>query len=466
MIRPSDPAASGNTRSLPPGPRRPAFWQILRHCHSPLRFLDECRARYGDVFTLRLAGYGTLVMVASPEAINEIFRAEPAMLHSGESNEVLRALLGPNSVFVLDGTAHARQRRILAPPLRPEYTGLFMATARAATIAALRELPQGQPVALLPVMRRISLRVILQLALGLGPGSELEDWERRIHRMLGLARNRYSLILGKLAPHRVLRHARWLPFYKQAHDLDAGVRELICRSRQQPRARSPAHMLAGLLSARDDQGLPLTDDEIRDAVVTLIFAGHDTISVALGWALDQIAPRADVVGRIRDELQSIAGGEPLHADHLGQLAYLDAVVRETLRIRTVLPFVLRLTKAPFLAGGRTYPAGVFLCPCNHLVHQRPDLYPEPERFRPERFLERKYSNHEWFPFGGGNRACLGTAFAMQELKVVLGTIFANVDLARLPGMHSTAIRRGISLTPHDGVSMVVTRRHSRPNGWS
>jgi unspecific monooxygenase len=151
----------------------------------------------------------------------------------------------------------------------------------------------------------------------------------------------------------------------------------------------------------------------------------------------------------------VTGGGPPRADQLNQLVYLDAVIRESLRVRTMLPFAVRLTKKPFSAGGREYPAGVVLCPCNHLVHRSGQLYPEPETFRPERFLARHYAAHEWFPFGGGARMCLGMAFAMYEMKVVLSTMLATIRLTRPPGLRSSAVRRGITLAPHDGALMEV-----------
>jgi cytochrome P450 len=207
---------------------------------------------------------------------------------------------------------------------------------------------------------------------------------------------------------------------------------------------------------------PLSDQEIRDALLTLLIAGHETTSIALAWALEQIIPRADVVDRIREELTRATGGDLPPAEHLGQLEYLEAAIRESLRIRTILPIVVRLTKRPFVAAGREYPAGVVLCPCTHLVHRRPDLYPEPEKFRPERFLERKYAGHEWFPFGGGNRTCLGMAFALYEMKVVLATLFSHADFTRPPGMQSTPIRRGLSLAPDDGVTVIMNKVDKTP----
>jgi cytochrome P450 len=217
-------------------------------------------------------------------------------------------------------------------------------------------------------------------------------------------------------------------------------------------------VLADLLDAFHEDGQPLGDEEIRDAIMTLVLAGHDTTAIALAWALEQIVPRADVVARLGDELRQTTGGAPPSAQHLGRLEYLDAAIRESMRLRTILPFVVRLTKEAFRAGGREYPPGIVLCPCSHLVHRRPDLYPEPEAFRPERFLERKYAGHEWFPFGGGNRTCLGMAFALYEMKVVLGTLFTQVRLARPPGSRSRPVRRGVSLAPDDGVELVVAQR--------
>ena len=204
------------------------------------------------------------------------------------------------------------------------------------------------------------------------------------------------------------------------------------------------------MAAAHKDGKPLSNQEIRDALVTLIFAGHDTTSVALSWTLEQIVQRADVVERITDELRRTTGGGRPRADQLNQLEYLDAAIRESLRVRTIMPFVVRVTKQKFTAGGREYPPGIVLCPCNHLVHRREDLYPDPERFRPDRFLERRYAAHEWFPFGGGGRMCLGMAFARHEMKVVLSTLFSHVRLARPPGSRSVPVRRGLALAPNDG----------------
>jgi cytochrome P450 len=240
------------------------------------------------------------------------------------------------------------------------------------------------------------------------------------------------------------------------HQLNESLYSLI-RGRRESAGPSD-NVLADLLASRHEDGTQFSDEEVRDALLTLVLAGHDTTSIALAWALEQIVPRPDVVQAITDELRRVTGGGPLHAEHLARLEYLDAAIRESMRVRTILSFVVRLTKQPFTAGGREYPAGILLCPCNHLVHRRPDLYPEPDRFRPERFLERKFAGHEWFPFGGGNRTCLGMAFALHEMKVVLATLFAQVSLIRPPGARSAPLRRGLTLAPNDGARMVVKGR--------
>jgi cytochrome P450 len=445
---------------LPPGPSTPAAWQLFRYSHSPLRFFETCARRYGDPFTVRWAGYGTFVMLASPEAVKEVFRGDPSVLHSGEGNEFLKASVGENSVLVLDDEPHARQRRVLQPPFKGERMRSFFDAMHSATLEAVRDWPVGRTQGALEPMQQITLRVMLRAVLGLEPGPELDDFAARVHRVLELGRGRYWLILVKVLPVKLLQRTRWLPFYRRMHELNEALFALIEKRRRVPAGDRGENVLTDLLSAAHEDGTPLSAGEVRDALVTLLFAGHDTTSVALAWALEQIVPRPDVVDRIADELQRTTGGAPPQPNQLNRLDYLDAAIRESLRVRTILPFVVRLTKAPFTAGGREYPADVMLSPCSHLVHRREDLYPEPEKFRPERFLERHYAAHEWFPFGGGGRMCLGMAFALYEMKVVLSTLFATVRLARPTGCRSYPVRRGIVIAPNDDAQVTVVERRS------
>jgi unspecific monooxygenase len=443
---------------VPPGPRAPAAWQLLSYTRSPLALLEAAARRHGEAFTLRLAGYGELVVLSDPAAVRDVFRGDPRVLHSGEGNEFLSTTVGQTSVLVLDEEPHERQRRALAPPLHGEALRSYSDTIVAASRQAMRGWEVGRTLPMLEPMRDITLQVILQAVLGLQERGAIADLAARVQGVLELGRGRYGLILVKVLPVSLLLRAPALPFSRRTRALDAALFALIDARRRQPASERGASVLSGLLDARHANGRPLGDQEIRDALVTLIFAGHDTTSVALAWVLEQIVPRADVVDGITEELRRVTGGEPPRADQLGQLERLDAAIRESLRIRTVLPIVVRLTKQPFTAGGRQYPPGVLLCPCNHLVHRREDLYPEPDVFRPERFLARRFAAHEWFPFGGGNRACLGAAFALHEMKLILATVLGAAQLVRPRGRRSSPLRRGLLLAPHDGTLLTVAGR--------
>ena len=441
--------------ALPPGPRLPAALQIVAYSRTPLELLEANARRHGDTFTIRLAGYGRLIMLSDPSAVRDVFRGDPRVLHSGEGNEFLSASVGDNSVLVLDDEPHERQRRVLTPPLSGEAMRAHSDTIVEVTREVLRGWEPGRTLPMLEPMRAITLRVILRAVLGLREPAALANLAGRVERALDLGRGQYGLILVKLLPVNLLLRTPGLPFRRHTRALDEALYALLEARRALPPAERGPSVLTDLLAAHHADGRPLSPIEIRDALVTSIFAGHDTTSVALAWALEQIVPREDVVARIREELQRVAGGGPLRAEHVGQLEYLDAAIRESLRVRTIISFVVRKTKQPFTAGGREYPPDGLLCPCNHLVHRREDLYPEPHVFRPERFLERRFGPNEWFPFGGGNRACLGMAVALNEMKLVLGTVLGGARLARPAGAVSRPLRRGILLTPHDETMVKV-----------
>ena len=444
--------------ALPAGPRSPAAWQLFAYSRTPLALLDENARRHGDTFTVRLAGYGQLVMLSDPSAVRDVFRGDPRVLHSGEGNEFLAASVGRNSVIVLDEEPHERQRRVLTPPLSGEAMRAHSDTIVEVTREVMQGWEPGHTRTMLDSMRAITLRVILRAVLGLAEPAAIADLSGRVERALDLGRGQYGLILVKILPVDLLLRTPGLPWRRHTRALDEALYALLETQRAMSPAERGPSVLTDLLAARHADARPLSDLEIRDALVTSIFAGHDTTSVALAWALEQIVPREDVVDRIRDELQRVTGGAPLRGEHVGRLEYLDAAIRESLRVRTIISFVVRQTKQPFTAGGREYPADILLCPCNHLVHRREDLYPEPHAFRPERFLERRFGPHEWFPFGGGNRACLGMAFAMNEMKLVLATILGGATLARPPGACSRPLRRGILLSPDDGVRVAVVAK--------
>jgi cytochrome P450 len=448
-------ATPTETLALPPGPRVPTWWQLFRFARDPLGVLEECHRRYGDAFTLHIAGDRRLVMLSDPEVVREVFRGDPEVLHSGEANAIFRATVGRQSVLVLDGAPHARQRRVVVPPLKGERMRAFFNAMRLETLEAVRAWPVGVPFPVLPTMRRITLRVILRTGLGLAPGAELDRFERKIEAFLSLSRQRYALLPATILPIERFSGSRWIPPFRQLSALDDDLFAFIAARRRGEHSPSGENVLDDLLAATHEDGTPVGDREVRDSLITILIAGHDTTALALAWALAEIAERPEVVDRLADELSRVTG--PPEADHMPALEYLEGTIRESLRLRPVAAFVVRKTVRPFVAGGRAYPAGVILCPCSYLVHRRVELYPEPEQFRPERFLERKFGPHEWFPFGGGNRVCAGMPFALYEMKVLLATLLCQVRPTRPPGARSRARRYGIVLGPDDGARVIVRR---------
>jgi cytochrome P450 len=441
--------------ALPPGPSSFAWWQLVRFAGDPLGLLDECHGRYGDAFTLHIAGNGRFVMLSDPKAVREVFQGDPDVLHSGEANSLFTATVGRHSVLVLDGAQHMRQRRVLVPPLKGERMRAFFDAMRLETLEAVRAWPIGTPFPTLPTMRRVTLRVILRNGLGLAPGPELDRFERKMEKFLSNGRQRYALVLMTIVPIERLTGSRWVPLFRQLSDLDDELFAFIAARRRGEHVVTGQNVLDDLLDAKHVDGSPLGDREVRDALITILIAGHDTTALALSWALAEIAQHPEVVDRLCDELARVTGGGPPAAEHLPALEYLDGAIRESLRLRPVAPFVVRKTVQPFSVDGREYPAGVVLCPCSYLVHQREDLYPAPRQFRPERFLERKFGPHEWFPFGGGNRICLGMPFALYEMKVLVATLLSQVRPSRPASARSRARRYGIVLGPDDGGRIVV-----------
>lgn len=443
----------------PPGPSTHPLWQLLRYSFFPLQYLEDC-ARYGETFTFRLAGFGRLIMFTRPEDIRELFRGDPAVLHSGEANAFLAALVGHTSVLVLDDAPHMRQRRVLLPPLKGERMNGFFDAMQSETLAVVSDWARRGEVRADLSTQKITLRVIIRAALGQVDGHIFDALEARMSKMLRRLRHPFFLVMSKVFPHERFKDSKVVSFYRLRRRVDALLYELIAAQRAAAPEARPACLLTDLLEARHEDGTRMTDVEIRDALVTILAAGHDTTALALAWALEQILPRPDVIAGVRDELARVCGGGPLRREHVAQLVYLDACIRETLRVRNIIPFIVRVLKAKYTVGGVTYPTGSMLCPAIHLLHMRPDLYPEPRVFRPERFLERKYAPYEWDPFGGGNRACLGQAFAMYEMKIVLATLFTKLDMTRAPGAVSKPVRRGISIGAHDGVRLSARLRAS------
>ena len=425
--------------SLPPGPRMPRAVQTLGWMSRPGPFMERLRDGYGDAFTLRIQNEGTWVLVSDPAAVKQVFTGDPKLLHAGEANVILRPMLGPSSVLLLDEREHMAQRKLLLPPFHGERMKAYGELMTEVAECEVASWPAGEVMATRPNMQRLTLEIVMRAIFGVSDTAGLERLRGALTAMLDWTMDPSRLALLIFAgPNRIGK----LPAYRRVMgELDAVIYGEIARRRGAADLDARADILSMLLGARHDDGAPMTDRELRDELMTLLVAGHETTATALSWALERLARHPGAWGRLR-------GGDE---------DYVDAVIKETLRLRPVLPIVLRKLKAPMEIGGHELPAGVSVAPCIFLVHRRADVYPEPHAFRPERFLEQPAGTYTWIPFGGGVRRCLGASFALFEMATVLRVVARRC--ARLePGgpVPERIARRSITLVPeHDGRVLVA-----------
>ncbi|HEY7456009.1 MAG TPA: cytochrome P450, partial [Solirubrobacterales bacterium] len=401
------PPAAASLPSRPPGTRLPATLQVLAYGRDPLGFLIGFQRRYGDVFRISFPFFKNLVYVADPALVKQLFTTPPEQVHAGEANAtVLEPALGPHSVLTLDEAPHMRQRKLLLPPFHGERIERYGELIRAVTLAEMDSWPVGEPFALRPHTQRITLAVIMRAVFGVHDEERLSRFEALIERFAG----RLSLVTALPPLRRSFgRWSPWARFLRARAELDAFVYEEIAlrRAENAGGAEQPDDVLSLLLAARHEDGSPMSDAELRDELVTVLAAGHETTATGLAWAIERLLRNPDVLATLRD---SLAAGED---------DYLDATIRETLRARPVIVDVARKLTAPLAIGGYELPANTYLMAAIAALHYREDLFPEPERFRPERFLDGKTDSYAWIPFGGGVRRCIGAAFAEYEMRIVL-----------------------------------------------
>jgi len=439
---------------FPPVFESPAVLQSARWITAPLGLLDEGRRRYGDTFALRILGLGSIVIVSDPDVIRQMFTGDPDVFRAGEGRYFLRQLVGDTSILVLDGETHMRKRRLLLPPFHGERLHAYAETIRDATVASIKTWPIGDPFPLQPEMQRITLQVIVRAVFGLREDAEIQHFSSLLTRFVNIVSSPIRPILALLRINTLTR-APWLPSSKMKAEIDRLLFAEIARRRK---AGGEHHdVLSLLLDARDEDGRPLTDVELRDELITVLLAGHETTATALAWTFGLMLAAPEVKARLDDELSAVIGDGPLDPSHLEKLVYLDAVIKESLRLRPIAPVVSRLLKAPFQVGPYLLPPGTRVTLSVWLTHQRKDLYPEPERFLPDRFIGKKTDPYAWFPFGGGVRRCLGMAFALYEMKVVLATVFSRVGMRLAPGPPPRPVRRSVTLAPSGGTRVVVHR---------
>ena len=436
-------AATGADGS-PPGPRLPAAVQTARLLFRPVAFFEDCRRRYGGTFTARILRAGSLVFISDPGSLKRLFGTDRDNTINPDRNFVLTPILGPRSVLVLEGEEHLRRRKLMLPPFHGERMRAYEAVMTEATEREIAAWPLGQRFRLHPSMQAITLEVILRAVFGVEDDARRQDLRRNLIGILTTTNSPFAI---GLTVERLRRLPRYRRVAETADQTDRILFAEIEERRADPGLEAREDILSLLVWARFDDGSAMSDGELRDQLMTLLMAGHETTATALSWAFELLGRNPRVEARLRDELAA-GGGD----------AYLDAVVQETLRLRPVVPFIGRELRIPMQVGGYELDPGTKVMPAIYLAHTNPDSYPDPRAFRPERFLDGGPETYSWIPFGGGTRRCIGAAFAQFEMGVVLSTVLRHADLQPAGERPERMVRRHVTLSPRDGTPAVLADR--------
>ncbi len=445
---------------LPDGPQTPSLLQTLHLIAQPTKFLDNCTQRYGDPFTARVLGFNSppVVFFSSPQAIQEIFAAPAKQFDFKKATHVFQPLMGDHSVVLQEGRSHQRQRQLLMTPFHGDRLRTYGKLICEITEQVISEWAAGSTLLIHDCMPEITLQIILQVVFGLDPGPRYFQLKELLGALLDdVTTPLYSSLfffpplqrdLGPWSP--------WGHFLRRRQQID----RLIYAEIQERRCQNDAgrtDILSLLMAAEDDAGQPMTDMELRDQLVSLLLLGYETTAAVLSWIFHLIHASPQVLQKLRAELGAL--GDVANPEGIVQLPYLTAVCQETLRIYPIgMICVPRMVKEPVAVAGYEFDAGTILVPCIYLAHRRSQVYPHPECFRPERFEAQKYSPYEYLPFGGGSRGCIGMAFSMYEMKLVVGTILSHFELLPANDRPVQPVRRGITLVPSGGVPMKVKQQ--------
>jgi cytochrome P450 len=425
-----------------PRSRVPALVNGAGYAVDPIGYSRRFSGRYGAISSPRFPGLGVIVSLADPELVRQVFTGDPTIFHAGEASKpVLEPTLGANSVLTLDEDAHLRQRKLLLAPFHGANVRRWGDTIRAIAEHDLASWPLGRPIALHDHTRAITLEVILRAVFGVREQARFErgralvaEFANRAHPISMFPATRRDL--GPLSP--------WTRFKRAREALDDFLYQEIARRRAEPDLAQRDDVLSLLRCASDDAGQPLSRQELRDELVTVLGAGHETTATAVAWAFERLLRTPPVLDRLR---RSLPEGDE----------YLDATVKETLRMRPVLTDVgRRLTRDIELAGYRI-PAGALVMPAITAIHFRPDLYPAPDEFRPERFLGRTPEPYTWIPCGGGVRRCIGASFAQFEMRVIIRTILERAQLRAVGSRSERSKLRNVTAAPARGCRVVLER---------
>ncbi|MDY6901478.1 MAG: cytochrome P450 [Cyanobacteriota bacterium] len=434
-------------------PKTPKLAQLIEWIFNPLQLMEKSAKAYGDTFKLFLVGK-PMIFLSHPQAIKDIFTASPDKFDSGRANEILASFLGEQSLVLLDGKSHQRQRKLLTPPFHGDRMKSYGELICKITEKAIANWKIGEPFAARTSMQEISLRVILQAVFGLSEGERYDEIKQLIGSIVDVSGSplRAMLVFLPLLQKDLGAWSPWGSYLRQQKRLDDLLYAEINERRDNPDA-SREDILSLMMAARDEEGQPMTDQEMRDELMTLLVAGHETTASSLTWAFYWIHHLPEVREKLLAELDAVDNQD---LNSIAKLPYLDAVCAETLRIYPIALIAFpRINKTPIKIMDCEYPAETWLTPCVYLTHHREDLYPEPNKFKPERFIEKQYSPYEYLPFGGGNRRCIGMAFALFEMKLVLTTVLKNLDLSIVNNHQVKPTRRGGTLAPSGGKWLVV-----------
>jgi cytochrome P450 family 135 len=435
--------------ALPPGPRLPKWIQTIVFMRYWPRFITACGRRYGKVFTIRAAMVPPMVYLADPAEIKKVFAGDPSVFHAGEANAMLSGMLGDSSVLVIDDDAHRDRRRLMLPPFHRDAVAKQaeqMAEIAAENIAGW---PVGRPFAVGPKASEITLEVILRTVIGASDPARLATLRAVMPKLLNVGQWA-SLAIARPD---LQRRRPWRALRDRIQEADRLLYAEIAERRADPNLAERSDVLAMLVRATDEDGHAMSDRELRDQLMTLLVAGHDTTATALSWALERLTRHPAIL----DKAVKAADAPDAAGDE-----YLDAVAKETLRIRPVVYDVGRVLKEPVELGGYRLPAGVMVVPAIGLVHSNSEVYPDADRFDPDRMVGAMLSPTTWFPFGGGNRRCLGATFAMAEMRIVLREILRRVELATTTAPGESQRVKAVIMVPRNGGRVCVrARREAR-----
>jgi cytochrome P450 family 135 len=429
--------------SMPPGPRLPRAVQTFAFIFLPVPWIEGCRRRYGDIVTMGTWFDRRFVMVFSPQDVKQLFRGSPEQLRAGEANAPLGPVVGERSVLLLDGAEHLRHRRLMLPSFHGERMRAYEAVMRETADRAIDAWPVGEPFKLHPWMQSVTLDVIMRAVFGVEAGPRQEELKRRLRAMVDPVGTRLGILMMVLSGGRAGTR-RFKEFQERRRLVDDLIFAEIERRRAEPDLESREDVFSMLLLARDEDGRALTDQELRDELLTLLVAGHETTSTGLAWAFELLLRNPHVLERLQASLAE------------GDQTYLEAVVKETLRLRTVVPGVGRVVRGePFELGGYLIPPGTEINPSITAIHRRADCYPEPAEFRPERFIGPDAPDtYTWLPFGGSTRRCLGASFAMFEMQIVIRRVLERSRLEAVGGRPEKRLRKGVTIVPKRGVRVM------------